>query len=200
MNTMRVGQPATSIASTSPMTRLRRERAVLLVIDLQEKLLPAIFEKERVLRNTLLLAQAARVLELPILLTTQYREGLGDLVPEIRETMPGVPAIDKISFGCFGCEAIVEWFVQRPGRDQLLVAGIESHVCVVQTVVAALERGLSVHVAADAVGSRSDANARAGLARMERAGAVVSSVEMAVFEMLDRADDEAFKTLLPLLK
>jgi nicotinamidase-related amidase len=200
MNPMRVSQPATSIASTAPMTRLRRERAVLLVIDLQEKLLPAIFEKERVLRNTLLLAQAARVLELPILLTTQYREGLGDLVPEIREAMPGVPAIDKISFGCFGCEAIVEWFVQRPGRDQLLVAGIESHVCVVQTVVAALERGLSVHVAADAVGSRSDANARAGLARMERSGAVVSSVEMAVFEMLDRADDEAFKTLLPLLK
>jgi nicotinamidase-related amidase len=194
MNTTRVGQPATS------MTRLKRERAVLLLIDFQEKLLPAIFDKGQVLRNAVLLARAARILDLPILLTTQYRKGLGELVPEIREATPGVQAIDKVSFGCFGCEEIVEWFVQRPGRDQLLVAGIESHVCVVQTVVAALERGLSVHVAADAVSSRSHANARAGLARMERSGAVVSSVEMAVFEMLERADDGAFKTLLPLLK
>lgn len=200
MGSLRAGQPATSIASPSPPARLRRERVVLLLIDIQEKLLPVIFDKERVLRNAVLLARAARVLELPVLLTTQYREGLGDLVPEIREAVPGVQAIDKVSFGCFGCEEFVEWFVQRPGRDQLLVAGIEGHVCVVQTVVAALERGLGVHVAADAVGSRSDANARLGLARMERAGAVVSSVEMAVFEMLERADDEAFKALLPLLK
>jgi nicotinamidase-related amidase len=200
MNTPRAGQPATLVTVAPACLRLKRERTVLLVIDLQEKLFPVIFEKERLLKNTLLLVQAARRLEVPVLMTTQYRQGLGELVPGLREAAPSAPVIDKLSFGCFGCEQVVEWFVQRPARDQLLVAGVESHVCVFQTVVGALERGLCVHVATDAVGSRSEANARVGLARMERAGAVLSSTEMAVFELLERADHEAFKTLLALVK
>ena len=94
----------------------------------------------------------------------------------------------------------MEWFVQRPARDQLVVCGIESHICVAQTVLGALERGLGVHVASDAVGARSEANWRIGLSRMERMGAVLSSTEMVIYELLERADGEAFKKLLPLLK
>jgi nicotinamidase-related amidase len=167
---------------------------------LQEKLLGAVFEHERVLRSTLLLIHAARALEIPVLLTTQYRKGLGDVVAEVREATPGIVAIDKLCFGCFGAEAFVEWFVQRPGRDQLLVCGIESHVCVLQTAMGGLERGLTVHVAADAVSSRQEANWRLSLMRMERLGVTITSAEMAIYELLERAEGEAFRKLLPLLK
>jgi nicotinamidase-related amidase len=187
-------------AVATAATRLKRERAVLVVIDLQERLLPVVFERERVLRNALLLIHAARALEIPLLVTTQYRKGLGEVVAEVREAASGSVAIDKLSFGAFGDEAFVEWFIQRPGRDQLLVCGIESHVCVLQTVMGGVERGLTLHVAADAVGARQEANWRLGLSRMERLGATITSAEMAVYELLERADDEAFRKLLPLLK
>jgi nicotinamidase-related amidase len=198
--TSRNGYGGAGIAPNAWAARLRRERTVLLVVDLQERLLPAVWGRERVLSNALLLIQAAHLLDVPIVLTTQYRKGLGDVVPELREALPGTTAIDKISFGCFGCEEFVEWFVQRPGRDQLLLAGIESHVCVFQTAVGALDRGLTTHVATDAVSSRSESNHQIGLARMQRAGAILSSVEMAIYELLERAEGEAFRKILPLVK
>jgi nicotinamidase-related amidase len=173
---------------------------VLLVVDLQERLLPAVFERERVLRNVLLLVRAARILDVPIVLTTQYRRGLGEVVPELRELLPETTAFDKLSFGCFGCEELVEWFVQRPGRDQLLIAGLESHVCVFQTAMGAIERGLVTHVATDAISSRSEADWHLGLARMERMGATLTGVEMAIYELLESAEGEAFRKILPLVK
>jgi nicotinamidase-related amidase len=179
---------------------LHKDRAVLVVVDLQEKLLPAISEKERVLGSGLLLIRAARELELPIVLTTQYEKGLGPTVREVRAAAPGVTPVDKIAFGCFGSEGFLTRLAEFPGRDQLLVAGIESHVCVAQTVLGGLSKGYRVHVASDAVGSRSPANREVGLRRMERAGAVLSSAEMAVYELLGRSDGGAFKRLLPYLK
>lgn len=173
-------------------------RTALVVVDLQEKLLPAIDEGSRVLANTRLLLHLARVLELPVIATTQYRRGLGDTVPEVDALLPG-PAIDKTSFGCFG-DAGFRAQLRELGRDTLLVAGVESHICVAQTVLGALADGRVVHVAADAVGSRTAENRAIGLARMERAGAVVSSAEMAVYELLGRSDGPAFKALLPHLK
>jgi nicotinamidase-related amidase len=181
-------------------TLLRPERTALVVVDIQEKLLPYVFEKERVLRNSLLLLRLAQVLDLPVVLTTQYRKGLGETVPEVREAAPGVEALDKVSFGCFGNDAFLASLTGLRGRDQLLVAGIESHICVAQTVLGALEKGYLVHVASDAVSSRSEPNWRVGLARMERAGALLSSAEMAVYELLARSDSEAFKRMLPHLK
>jgi nicotinamidase-related amidase len=179
---------------------LQRERAALVIVDLQEKLLPAIHEHERVLRNSLLLMRLARVLELPVVITTQYRKGLGATVPEVLAAAPGVEPIDKLAFGCFGSDAFLERLASFEGRDQLVVAGIEGHICVAQTVLGALARGREVHVAGDAVGSRSEANRQVGLRRMERAGAVLSSAEMAVYELLARSDGEAFKRMLPELK
>ncbi len=200
MNSIRLGQAASPVAPALAGLRLRRERTVLLAIDLQEKLMPAILDGERVVSRTVFLLEAARILDMPVLLTTQYRKGLGDIVPAVRDAAPGVDPFDKVTFGCFGCEPLVEWFVQRPARDQLLVAGVESHVCVFQTVAAALERGLTVHVASDAISARRAADGRAGLDRMERSGAVLTSAEMAIYELVERSDDEAFRKLLPLVK
>jgi nicotinamidase-related amidase len=181
-------------------TRLERERTALVVVDLQEKLLPTIAESERVLHNSLLLLRLAQVLELPVVLTTQYRKGLGATVPEVVAAVPGVEPLDKVSFGCFGSEDFLARLRALGGRDQLLVAGIESHICVAQTVLGALEHGYQVHVASDAVGSRGESNRQVGLSRMERAGALVSSAEMAVYELLARSDGRAFKQMLPHLK
>jgi nicotinamidase-related amidase len=178
---------------------LDKEKVALLVVDLQDKLLPAIFEKERVLKNTLLLMKAAELLHVPTVLTTQYRKGLGEIVPEVAAAAPAEQPLDKLSFGCFGDPGFLARLRQL-GRQQLLVTGIESHICVTQTVLGALEHGYHVHVASDATSSRSEANWKVGLQRMERAGALVSSAERALYELLRRSDVTAFKTLLPLLK
>ena len=189
-----------SLAEPGALDVLQRERAVLVVVDLQQKLLPAIDGKERVLDGARLLMRAARELELPLVLTTQYAKGLGPTVPEVIAEAPGVEPVDKVVFGCFGSEDFLARLAAFPGRDQLLVAGIESHICVAQTVLGALGRGYRVHVAADAIGSRHAEDRELGLRRMEHAGAVLSSTEMAVYELLARSDGAAFKRLLPYLK
>ncbi len=175
-------------------------RVALVVVDLQEKLLPVIDGHDRVVRNSVLLLRLAEVLKLPIILTSQYMKGLGEIVPEVRAAAPGVEPLDKVAFGCFGDPGFSGRLRTLPGRDQLLVTGIEGHICVCQTVLGALEKGYDVHVAGDAVGSRSAENCRTGLARMERAGALLSSAEMAIYELLGRSDGEAFKKMLPHLK
>jgi nicotinamidase-related amidase len=178
---------------------LDRGRTALLVVDLQEKLLPAILDRDRVLQRSLLLMHAARELELPVILTTQYQKGLGATVPEVLAAAGGAEPLDKTSFGCFGDPGF-RARLQALGRDQLVVAGIEAHICVAQTVLAGLHSGLAVHVATDAVGSRQAADRDVGLRRMEAAGAVLSSAEMAVYELLERSDGAAFKRLLPFLR
>lgn len=179
---------------------LEPEHGALLVIDLQRKLLPAVDGHEQVLRHTLLLLRLARVLELPVVLTTQYSKGLGETVEAVLEALPpGVAALDKTSFGCFGDEGIRRRLAEV-GRRQLVVCGIESHICVAQTVLGACAAGYEVHVAGDAVGARSAANTRVGLHRMERAGALLSSTEMVIYEFLRRSDSAAFKQMLPHLR
>ncbi len=185
---------------STPPVMLQPESAALVVVDIQERLLPAIFEKDRVLKNSILLLRLAEILELPVVLTTQYRKGLGDTVPEILAAAPSVQAMDKLSFGCFGSQEFTSRVEGLAGRDQLLVIGIEAHICVAQTVLGALGAGYQAHVVSDAISSRSEANWRVGLARMERAGAVISSAEMAIYELLARSDSPAFKKILPYLK
>jgi nicotinamidase-related amidase len=199
-----VGGPETLgvvMSQTRPgATLLRPERAALVVVDLQEKLLPVIVGRERVVKNSLLLMRLAEILKLPVVLTSQYKKGLGEIVPEVRGAAPGVEPLDKVSFGCFGDEGFLSRLRTLSGRDQLLVTGIECHICVAQTVLGALDQGYQVHLVSDAVGSRAEENYRTGLARMERAGALVSSAEMAVYELLGRSDSDAFKKMLPHLK
>jgi len=177
------------------------EDCALIVIDIQEKLLPPIFQKEQMVRNSQLLIRAAGILKIPALVTTQYSKGLGKTVPDIASLLPETEAIDKDRFSCFGSDAFCHLLKRVPGnRNTLLLCGMESHICVAQTALAALREGYLVHVASDAVSSRSEWNWRIGLQRMRGAGAVISSAEMAIYELMGSSASAAFKEMLPYLR
>ena len=173
---------------------------MLLVIDIQEKLLPPIFDKHRLLRNTQLLLQMSKILGLPVIASTQYAKGLGPIVPEIASLLPRVPALDKMEFGCFANDEFCSQITRLGGRNTFLICGMETHICVLQTVLAALDRGHMVHVAADAVSSRTHLNWKLGLDRMRDAGAVISSTEMIIYELLRQSGSPEFKEMLRFLK
>lgn len=176
-------------------------QCALLVIDIQEKLLPSIRNREEVVRNAQVLIRLAAVLEIPTLVTAQYVRGLGPTVPEIAGLLPNAQAIEKTSFGCFGSDDFCTALQQLPGqRTTLLLCGIESHICVTQTALGALQSGYMVHVPSDAVGSRSEQNWRIGLQRMEAAGCVLSSTEMMMYELLRRSGTAQFKEMLAYIK
>jgi nicotinamidase-related amidase len=180
---------------------LDAEQCALIVIDIQEKLLPPIFHKEELVRNSKLLVRAADVLKLPTVMSTQYAKGLGRTVPEIASLLPETEAIDKDQFSCFGSEAFCTLLKRLPGkRNTLLLCGMESHICVTQTALSALREGYLVHVASDAVSSRTEWNWKIGLERMRTAGAVISSTEMMIYELMRSLSSPAFKQMLPHLK
>ena len=179
---------------------LRAEECVLGVIDIQEKLLPPIHEKERLVRNSQLLIRLANMLSMPVVVTTQYAKGLGPTVPEIMSLLPGAKPVDKMEFGCFGNGEFCSAISMLSGRNTLLLCGMETHICVMQTALGALNQGLNVHVAADAIGSRSELNWKLGLERMREAGAVISSAEMMTYELLGKSGSPAFKEILQYLK
>jgi len=180
---------------------LEPERSALIVVDIQEKLLPPIFQKDQLVRNSQLLIRLAAILKIPALMTTQYAKGLGKTVPEVSALLPEVEAIDKHMFSCFGSDAFCSALKRLPGnRNTVLLCGMESHICVAQTALGALREGYIVHVASDAVSSRTEWNWRIGLERMRAAGAVISSTEMMIYELLRTSGAPAFKELLPYLK
>jgi nicotinamidase-related amidase len=180
---------------------LDRESTALMVLDLQEKLVPTMSDPAQTIRNAQILLRLAEILRIPIILTAQYVKGLGPIVPEILQSAPGVEFFEKTSFGCFGEPGFYDGLKRRaPQAHTLVVAGVESHICVTQTVLGALEAGYLVHVAADAVCSRTRENWRIGLKRMERTGAVISSTEMVVYELLARSGTQEFKEILQVLK
>jgi len=193
--------PLASDYSEIARTPLGADRCALLVVDIQEKLLPPIFQKEQLIRNSQLLIRLAGILKLPALMTTQYAKGLGDTVPEIASLLPETQAIDKQMFSCFGSDVFCSLLKRLPGnRNTVLLCGMESHICVAQTALAALREGYIVHVASDAVSSRSEWNWKIGLERMRAAGTVISSTEMIIYELLRWSGAPAFKELLPYLK
>jgi len=180
---------------------LEAEQCALLVVDIQEKLLPPIWERERLLRNSQLLIRLAGILKIPAIVSTQYAKGLGNTTPEIASLLPDVTAIDKVMFSCFGSDVFCSALKRLPGqRTTVLLCGMETHICVMQTALAALREGYMVHVASDAVSSRVEWNWRIGLDRMRAAGAVISSTEMMMYELLRSSGSPAFKELLPYLK
>jgi nicotinamidase-related amidase len=180
---------------------LESDQCALLVVDIQEKLLPPIFQKDELVRNSKLLIRAAGVLKIPTVISTQYAKGLGQTVPEIASLLPETEAIDKDRFSCFGSDAFCALLKRLPGnRNTLLLCGMESHICVMQTALAALREGYIVHVASDAVSSRTEWNWKIGLERMRAAGAVISSTEMMIYELMRSSSSPAFKEMLPHLK
>jgi nicotinamidase-related amidase len=190
-------------ADNTEMARrsLEPDQCALIVVDIQEKLLPPIWEKERLVRNAQLLIRLAGILKIPTLVTTQYQKGLGNTVPEISSLLPETPSIDKLMFSCFGSDAFCSLLKRLPGRrTTTLLCGMEAHICVMQTALGALREGYLVHVASDAVSSRTELNWRIGLERMRAAGAILSSTEMMIYELLRSSGAPAFKELLPYLK
>lgn len=180
---------------------LEAEQCALVVIDIQEKLLAPIFQKERLVRNSQLLIRAAGILKIPALVSTQYAKGLGATAPEIASLLAGVEVADKTLFSCFGSDVFCSLLKRLPGsRNTLLLCGMESHICVTQTALGALREGYLVHVASDAVSSRTEWNWKIGLERMRAAGAVLSSTEMMIYELMRSSSSAAFKELLPHLK
>jgi nicotinamidase-related amidase len=180
---------------------LDSEHCALIVVDIQEKLLPPIFEKERMVKNSQLLIRLAGILKIPTLMTTQYAKGLGSTVPDIASLLPETEPIDKHMFSCFGSDVFCSVLKRLPGnRNTVLLCGMESHICVMQTALGALREGYVVHVASDAVSSRTEWNWQIGLERMRAAGAVISSTEMVIYELLRSSSAPAFKELLPYLR
>jgi|SRR6266481_118466 len=193
---------AFEVMSAAEATRrpLNAKECALLVIDIQEKLLVAIHEKERLVRNAKLLVHLANILSLPVIVSTQYVKGLGPASPEIMELLPQVNPVDKLEFGCFGNGEFCSTLAKQSGRSTLLLCGMETHICVLQTALGALNQGHTVHVAADAVGSRTELNWKIGLERMKTAGVVISSTEMMIYELLGQSGTAEFKEMLKYLK
>jgi nicotinamidase-related amidase len=180
---------------------LEADGCILTVVDIQKKLLPPIFEKERLIKNSQLLIRLAGVLNVPTLMSTQYAEGLGETIPEISSLLPETQPVNKRMFSCFGSEAFCSALKRLPGkRNTILLCGMESHICVMQTALEALREGYLVHVASDAVSSRTEWNWKIGLERMRHAGAVVSSTEMIIYELLRSSGTQPFKEMLKYLK
>lgn len=175
--------------------KLDRGRTALLVIDVQDAFRKAVPDFERVAAAASTLVQGAEALGLPMVVTEQYPQGLGDTVPEVREILPEeLEPLEKVCFSAAEADGF-----GLGGRDQALVCGVETHVCVNQTVLDLLDRGIEVHIATDAVGSRFAESKEVGLQKMERAGAVLTSVETALFELVGRAGSEEFKAIQKLV-
>lgn len=180
---------------------LEAEQCALIVVDIQEKLLPPIFNKEELVKNSQLLVRVANILEMPVIVTTQYAKGLGTIVPEVASLVSDVRPIDKLEFGCFGSNEFRSALKLLPGnRNTVLLCGMEAHICVMQTALGALNEGYLVHVATDAIGSRVRWNWDIGIDRMRAAGAVISTTEMMIYELMRSSGSPQFKQLLPYLK
>lgn len=185
---------------------LSRQRAALLVVDIQERLCAAMPQDavERVVRGTSILLEAARRLHLPVVVTEQYPKGLGPTVAALEPALAAIePAhihrFDKLEFSSAAAPQFAP-LAQKLGRDQWIVVGMETHVCVLQTARDLRRRGAAVHLVSDAVSSRTKANFRVGLAQLRALGVVETSVETVVFDLLGRAGGDDFKALSKLIK
>lgn len=177
---------------------LDREDTALVVIDIQEKLAAAMADKDSVIANNDILLDTAKELELPIIATEQYPKGLGRTVPELLPKLETGRIFAKMSFDA--CAGPLEEALRATERNTVIVTGIETHVCVYQTVRSFIEAGFTVHVPCDAVTSRTEANKENGLALMEALGAVITNTETVVFDLIKIAGTPEFKTLSSLIK
>ena len=173
---------------------MQRERSVVLVVDFQERLMPAIHQAETVVEHAIWLLQVAQQLEVPILASEQYPRGLGPTVAAVRNLLPPEAFMEKIHFSCVA-EPEARRRIEALGRDQIIVMGAESHVCVLQTVLELHGIGKEVYVVADAVSSRTPRDVELALERMRAAGVQIVSREMVVFEWLHQADTELFRAI-----
>ncbi len=175
------------------------EDTVLIVIDIQEKLFRVIHEKENLASNTVKLIKGIRLLDIPILVTEQNPAGLGPTLPDIKSLLPDIEPITKFDFSCCREEAFLRR-LDRLKRNQIILCGIETHICVYQTALDLADLGFEVQVAVDCVSSRTATNRDTTLTRMELEGIVPTTTEMILFELLGTAKHEKFKEISSIIK
>lgn len=175
------------------------EKTALVIIDVQEKLSRVMHEKEKLFENLQKLVKGAQILGIPILVTEQNPNGLGPTVPEIAPILTDIKPVTKFSFSCCGEEPFLRE-IEKLNRKQILLAGIEAHVCVYQTAIDLIEAGYEVHTVVDCVSSRTPENKNLALDKMKSEGARLTSVEIALFELLRTAKSPKFKELSKIVK
>ena len=179
--------------------RLSKDNTLHVVVDIQERLAVAMSEKEKVIANTQHLVEAARLLNLPLLVTEQYPKGLGPTVAGIKDALTEYAPIEKVTFSCCGETSFLD-AVTAVGKKQIVLVGMETHVCVLQTCIDLLQAGYDLHVASDAVCSRSAENYRTALEYMRDAGAVITCTETVLFQLLEKAGSDEFKVISKRIK
>ena len=181
------------------MPVLKLKKAVLNVVDVQGKLATLMYRKDELYANLRRIIRGAQALGVPIIWNEQLPDKLGETASEIKEVLTGSQPLIKPCFSCYGNDAFVD-ALEKTGRSQVLLVGIETHICVYQTCHDLLRNGYKVHVMADAVSSRFELNYRVGLDRMHEEGATISCVEMALFEMMGTTKHDAFRNIVGILK
>lgn len=178
---------------------LNKEDAVLLIVDIQERLAAIMKEKDKVVKNCLHLIELAKMQEIPVVVTEQYPKGLGRTVPDLQSAIPAYQPIEKTAFNCCGEPAFVTE-IKKLGKKQIIVTGMETHICVLQTTIGLLQEGFTAHAVQDAMCSRTKENWKTGMAFMRDAGAVVTCTETVLFQLLQVAGTEEFKKISQRIK
>jgi len=171
----------------------------LIVVDVQDKLVELVYDKETLFKNIEILIQSAQILDIPVVWCQQRPDVLGATIPQIAKLLEGIEPIDKATFSCFAHQPFADK-LKSLNRSQILLCGVETHICIYQTAVDLVGAGYSVDVIADAVSSRTEENKKNGLKKIEKVGANVSSTEMALFELLKSAKHPQFKQVVKLVK
>ena len=181
--------------------RIVRENTQAMIIDVQERLTPYIYDHENIVKKTVTIIKGLQALGIPIMLNEQYKKGLGDSLPELREVLEGdnAKSFEKVTFSA--CDNNDTWHhLAQQNRSTVLLIGVEAHVCVLQTALDLLDNGMQPVIIGDAVGSRFPYDKKQAIRRIRRAGGIISTVETILFELCRSSEDPAFKTILNLIK
>ena len=179
--------------------RLHREDCVAIATDYQERLVPVMYEKVALLERSAMLLRGLGILGVPVLELRQYPKGLGDTVPEIKEALHTPVTLDKVSFNCCKEEAVLT-ALRATGKKTVIICGVEAHICVLQTMIALKELGFTPVLAADCVSSRKPKDLQFGLERARDEGAVITTAEALLFELLQVGSGDTFKAISKLVK
>jgi nicotinamidase-related amidase len=178
---------------------LDKEQAVLLIVDIQERLAAVMSRKDEVVKNNQHLIELAKLIGLPVVVTEQYPKGLGRTVPALLSSIPGCRPIEKMTFDCCGQDGFIQE-IRNHAKKTVILTGMETHICVLQTCIGLLKSGLNVHVVQDAICSRTEENWKAGLDFMRDAGGVITCTETVLFQLLKIAGTEQFKKISQLIR
>lgn len=178
---------------------INRKDALLLIVDIQKVMFDLCLENERVKKNIEALLDMSNILELPVIFTEHNAEKLGGFDSSLIQKCPGISVLNKTEFSCIMNDSIRQAII-KTGKKTIILAGIESHVCIFQTGAHAIQEGYNVYAVSDAISARTLANMKIGINRLEKAGAVITSIEMLIFELLLKAGTSDFKKMLPVIK